>query len=58
MWKLIINQSGTTEYGYDAHDAVEFIADDIRKLTGIIEYVSNMNNKKTEYIIRKEEEQE
>ena len=57
MWKLIINQSSTTEYGYDAHDAVEFIADDICKVTGIIEYVSNMNSKKTEYIIRKEEEQ-
>jgi hypothetical protein len=57
MWKLIITQRTVTDYGYDRKDQVEFVTDDVGKLTRIIDYFSTMTNKETEYaIVRGEEE--
>lgn len=56
MWKLIINQTSKTDYGYDSHDEVEFKAEDVSKLTRIIDYFSAMTGKETKYTIVREGE--
>jgi hypothetical protein len=58
MWKLIIKQFKPTDYGYDREEQVEFVSEDIAKLTRIIEYFNGMTNKKTEFVIRKVDEEE
>lgn len=58
MWKLIITQHRVTESGYKLGNEVEFVSEDISKLTRIVEYFSNMTDLKTEYTIVREEEEE
>lgn len=58
MWKLIITQRTVTDYGYDRKDQVEFVTDDVGKLTRIVDYFSTMTDKETKYTIVREGEEE
>lgn len=58
MWKLIIKQSKATDYGYDREEQVEFVSEDVSKLTRIIDYFNNMTELRTEYTIVREEKKD
>lgn len=58
MWKLIIKQFKPTDYGYDREEQVEFVSDDVSKLSRIIDYFVNMTEVETAYTIVREEKKD